>query len=135
MIDEYDSISSYLYLMTTNYHYNNSDRRTLRQKLRNDSPKAEQKLWEFLRGSQLNGLKFRRQYGIGPYVVDFYCPELRLAIEIDGDSHYEKGADIYDQKRQQFIERRNIRFLRFTNDDIYENLEGVIEKISDKTGQ
>ena len=72
--------------MTTDYEYSNSKQKDLRQKLRNDAPKAEQRLWEFLRNSQLNGLKFRRQYGIGPYVVDFYCPKLRLAIEIDGDS-------------------------------------------------
>ena len=119
--------------MTTVYKYNRPDRKGLRKKLRNDAPKAEQKLWEFLRGGKLNGLKFRRQYGIGSYVVDFYCPKLRLVIEIDGDSHIDTEA--YDKRRQQFIEQFNIRFLRFTNSDIYESLSGVIEEIERKTNQ
>jgi len=111
------------------YKYNRPERKRLRKKLRNEAPKAEQKLWEHLRGNQLKGLKFRRQYGVGPYVIDFYCPYLRLAIEIDGDSHYEEAARAYDQKRQQYIEKHNVHFLRFTNDDIYNSLEGVVDDI------
>jgi len=92
-------------------------------------PKAEQMVWYFIRNRQLGGYKFRRQYGVGKYVVDFYCPELKLALEIDGDSHFEKGAAEYDRKRQQYIESFGIRFLRFTNLDIYESMDGVAEVI------
>ncbi len=111
------------------YLFNNSKLKTLRQKLRNESPQAEIILWSQLKSGQLKGLKFIRQYGVGSYVVDFYCPKLKLAIEVDGDSHFKKGAEEYDKKRQKFIEQFNIKFLRVTNTDIYENLDGVIEEV------
>ncbi|MDP2685404.1 MAG: endonuclease domain-containing protein [bacterium] len=101
-----------------------------RQKLRRESPKAEVLLWRHLKGRQTGGYKFRRQYSVGGYVVDFYCAELRLAIEIDGPTHYvNKKIETYDRKRQDFIESFGIRFVRFTNHDIYNNIDGVIEKI------
>ena len=83
----------------------------------------------------MNGLKFIRQYGVGSYVLDFYCPKLRLAIEVDGPSHFDIWAQEYDKTRQQFIEKFNIRFLRFTNEDIYQNLEGVTEEIVNVTNK
>ena len=118
--------------MSHHYRFNNPKDKSKRKNLRNNIPKAEVILWQQLQGNKLDGLKFRRQYGIGPYVVDFYCVKCRLAIEIDGDSHFEKGAREYDKKRQKFIERFNIKFLRFTNSDIYENLDGVTEMISNE---
>jgi len=75
------------------------------------------------------GYKFRRQYGVNKYVVDFYCPKLKLAIEIDGDSHFGNQAIKYDQKRQSYIESFGIKFLRFTNNDIYNNIDEVLEVI------
>lgn len=92
-------------------------------------PKAEQLLWAKLRGRSLLGRKFRRQYSVESFVLDFYCPQARLAIEIDGESHYRGNADEYDRSRQECIERFGIKFLRFTNTDVYENLEGVIGRI------
>lgn len=71
-----------------NRTYNDQTQKEVRQQLRQHATQPEQLLWRHLRGSQVNGLKFRRQYGVGVYVLDFYCPELRLAIELDGDSHY-----------------------------------------------
>ena len=68
---------------------------------------------------------------MGNFVVDFYCPRLKLAIEIDGDSHLEEGAEEYDMVRQEYIESTGIKFLRFTNNDIYHNLEGVLNSISE----
>ena len=121
--------------MNLRYLFNNSKFKQLRQKLRNESPKAEIILWSQLKGGQLEGLKFIRQYGVGSYVIDFYCPKLKLAIEIDGDSHFQEGAEEYDKKRQKFIEQFGIKFLRVTNTDIYENLDGVIEEIIDITNQ
>ena len=75
------------------------------------------------------GYKFRRQYSVSTYVVDFYCPELKLAVEIDGGSHFQKGSEDNDRQRQTFIESFGIRFLRFTNEDVFKNLEGVIEAV------
>ncbi len=74
----------------------------------------------------MDGFKFRRQYSVNQYVIDFYCPELKLAIEIDGDSHFSIAAQRYDSERQKFIESFGIQFLRFVNNDIYENVDGVL---------
>ena len=106
-----------------------------RKKLRSEVPKSEIILWNELQGKRICGLKFRRQYGVGPFVVDFYCPKLKLAIEIDGASHFEEGAEEYDKNRQQFIERFNIKFLRFADNDVYENLEGVVTAIIYETNK
>ena len=66
---------------------------------------------------------------MGKYVIDFYCPKLKLAIEIDGQTHLDQVARIYDQERQKYIESFGIKFLRFSNYEVYENLDAVIEKI------
>ena len=75
------------------------------------------------------GYKFRRQYSVDNFVIDFYCPELRLAIEVDGDSHFTPRARIYDRERQNHIESFGIRFLRVMNEDVYENLDAVLDEI------
>ncbi|MFH1335220.1 MAG: endonuclease domain-containing protein [Candidatus Zixiibacteriota bacterium] len=89
-------------------------------------------MWSRLQRKQVWGYKFRRQFSVGSYVVDFYCPELKLAIEIDGASHFKEGAEDYDHNRQESIEQLGISFLRFTNSDIYKNLNGVLQSIGDK---
>ncbi len=98
-------------------------------------PLAEIILWGRLKSRQLEGCKFRRQYSIENFVVDFYCPELKLAIEIDGNSHYIENARLSDRERQNRIETFGIQFLRFTNIEIYENLEGVLLKIVERIRQ
>jgi very-short-patch-repair endonuclease len=115
--------------------YNRTSEKTKRQQLRRNMTKAEFMLWQKLKGKQLEGVKFRSQYGVGRFVVDFYCTELKLAIEIDGESHFQDGVQEYDQQRQAFIESVVILFLRFTNDDVYRNLEGVLERIIQKIGE
>ena len=100
-----------------------------RQYLRKNMTKAEIVLWSKLKGKQLNGLKFRRQCGINNYVVDFYCPELKLAIEIDGDVHAYNSRIVYDEKRQKEIEALGIKVLRYTNNDVIQNIEGVLYDI------
>ncbi len=100
-----------------------------RRYLRRNMTKAEVFLWSKLKGKQLNGLKFRRQYGINNYVVDFYCPELELAIEIDGDVHYYDSRTVFDEKRQKDIEALGIKVLRYTNNDVIKNIEGVLSDI------
>jgi len=115
--------------------YNRASEKAKRQQLRRNMTKAEFMLWQKLKGKQLEGVKFRSQYGVGWFVVDFYCTELKLAIEIDGDSHFQDGVQEYDQERQAFIESIGIKVLRVTNDDVYKNLEGVLERIIYKIGE
>ena len=107
--------------------YNRHELKSRRQELRNNMPPAEVILWQRLRGRQVLGYKFRRQYSVGPYVLDFYCFGLRLAIELDGDSHFREGAAQKDREREDFIRGFGIHVLRFLNTDVYENLEGLLE--------
>lgn len=78
------------------------------------------------------GLKFHRQYGIDRYIVDFYCDELGLIIEIDGDTHGYKSRMDKDKIKDEFFQSRNFQIIRFANDDIYNNLEGVVECLAKK---
>jgi very-short-patch-repair endonuclease len=82
-----------------------------------------------LSSRQMLGYKFRRQYSVDNFVVDFYCPELKLAIEVDGDSHFTPLARVYDRGRQHHIESFGIRFLRVMNEDVYHNLNAVLDEI------
>ncbi len=78
-------------------------------------------------------MKFRRQCSINNYVVDFYCPERKLAIEIDGDIHAYNSKIIYDKQRQKEIEALGIKVLRYTNADVVKNIEGVLYDIVQTT--
>jgi very-short-patch-repair endonuclease len=112
--------------------YNRNSEKEKRQFLRNNMTPAEQKLWLHLKGKQIENCKFRRQYSVAQFIIDFYSPEIKLAIELDGDSHFQEGSREYDRERQQFIESAKITFLRFTNNDIYNNISAVCEVIRDK---
>jgi very-short-patch-repair endonuclease len=98
--------------------------------LRRSSSKAERKLWNVLRRHQMEGVSFRRQQPIGPYVVDFFCPHAKLVIEVDGGQHADDRAVIRDDKRTHWLESRGYRVLRFWNNDVLQNLEGVWQLIS-----
>ena len=98
----------------------------IRRILRNNAPTAERILWHQLQGKKFKGLKFRRQYSVDRYSVDFYCARLRLAIELDGKSHLGSIEKINDKERQEFIEELGIKIIRFWNTDIFNNLEGVL---------
>ena len=106
--------------------YNPALKEKARQ-LRNDSTKTEILLWTFLRSRQLRGYDFHRQKPIDEYIVDFFCNELMLAIEIDGVSHI--GKELYDAKRQRKLEDLGVRFLRFKDDDVFYNCDYVIKEI------
>ncbi len=109
--------------------YNKSSEKFKRQKLRREMTEAEKQLWKRIRNRQLENCKFRRQYSVAAFAIDFYSPEIKLALEVDGDSHFVDGAVEYDAERQKFIESARIKFLRFTNEDVYHNLDGVLEVI------
>ena len=97
--------------------------------LRNNMTVAEILLWNKLKGKQLLGYDFHRQKPIDRFVIDFFCPELLLAIEIDGDSH--DGKLRKDDRRQREIEKFGVRFLRFSDQEVKQNLEGVVDTIVD----
>ena len=95
-----------------------------RRELRHNLTEPEKRLWQILRNKQM-GVKFRRQHGIGDYIVDFYCPELKLVIEVDGDSHFSEEALNYDKARDDFMLSLGIMTVRLKNDDVMKNIEGV----------
>jgi very-short-patch-repair endonuclease len=97
------------------------------RKLRRDQTDAERKLWFRLRDRRLNGLKFRRQMPIKSYVVDFCCESVQLVVELDGGQHAERSVD--DAKRTADLEAFGFLVLRFWNNDVIDNIEGVVETI------
>ncbi|MRR54726.1 MAG: endonuclease domain-containing protein [Deltaproteobacteria bacterium] len=100
-----------------------------RKELRNNATNAEKILWKMLQHSKLDGYKFRRQHSVGPYILDFYCPSEKLAVEVDGDSHFTDDAIEYDQERTAYLNGLEIRVVRFLNTDVYDNLDAVCERI------
>ena len=102
-----------------------------RQLLRHDMTITERILWKRLRNKQLGGLRFRRQHGFGDYVMDFYCPVLKLCIEIDGDIHQLSDVRLKDEIRTKFLEDNGIRVLRFSNEEVYNNIDEVLNRIID----
>ena len=97
--------------------------------LRNNMTEQEKKLWYYLRKRFINNYRFRRQYPIGNYVVDFICREKNLIIELDGGQHNEEQAIIYDKERAEYLESRGFRVIRFWNNDIDTNIEAVLGEI------
>ena len=99
------------------------------RRLRREPTEPEKKLWRHLRNRQVAGLKFRQQVWLGPYIVDFFCAEARLAIELDGETHIGPEAEAYDERRTAFIEAEGFRLRRFWNNDVMQNIEGVVQEI------
>ena len=102
---------------------------TRARELRKNSTDAEARLWFRLRDRQLLGLKFRRQHRIGPYFADFYCDEGRLVVEVDGGQHTDAAEA--DARRTAYLESEDLLVLRFWNNDVLGNTEGVLEKIAE----
>ena len=120
-------------MSSKSYEYNNPYLLAKRRELRNNSTSAESTLWNILKSKQVMGMKFRRQHSVGFYVLDFYCPQIRLCIELDGHEHFTSEGDTQDDIRTEYLfEHHGIQSLRFENRDIFNNPEGVIEIISDK---
>lgn len=100
-----------------------------RRQLRKDQTDSENCLWRYLRNKQMAGHKFFRQYGVGPYILDFYCPKSRLAIELDGSQHLEADQKKYDEERTKYLGTLSIRVIRFWSNDVLRNTAGVLEEI------
>jgi len=101
-----------------------------RQKLRKNMPKSEIIFWQKIRGRQL-GVKFRRQFSVENFILDFYSPEIKLGIEIDGDSHFMSNESLLKDKSRDkiLLERYGIKILRFTNTEVKENIDGCLEEL------
>jgi very-short-patch-repair endonuclease len=93
--------------------------------LRGNMTDAETRLWHALRRSQMNGLNFRRQHAVGPFTLDFYCPSLRLAIELDGGQHADQQKRA-DERRTRWLPAKNVRVVRYWNNEVLGNLPGVL---------
>ncbi len=114
------------------YLCNDPSTKPNRRRLRKNATDAERKLWGILRSRQMSGLKFLRQYSAGPYILDFYCPERRLAVEVDGGQHADVYGQQHDAHRDKYLKDLNIRVIRFWNNDVLQNIEGVGQKIREE---
>ena len=114
------------------FNFNNTKIKPVRRKLRHEATEAEIFLWKKLKNKQCGGYKFRRQYSIGPFIVDFYCPALRLVVEIDGIQHGDKNQAEYDQSRTNYFRDFHITVIRYWNNDIFKNIEGVFDDLLNK---
>ncbi len=103
---------------------------TAARELRQPQTPAEVKLWSRLRDRQLDGLKFRRQHPIDRFIIDFYCAEAKLCIEIDGDSHADQVD--YDQARMAYLNERGYTVIRFTNREVFKQVDAVLQVIADE---
>ena len=109
--------------------FNRESTKEKHRSLRKNQTEAEKALWQKLKNKQLTGYKFFRQYGIGEYIADFYCPQQKLAIQVDGSRHYSDDSQEYDELRQEYMNSLSIRTIRFNNFDVLQNMDGVISRI------
>jgi very-short-patch-repair endonuclease len=116
--------------MPPDRQHNSRNKLARRRELRSALTPAEAILWGALHRSSLDGRKFRRQHGIGPYIVDFYCPAEMLIVELEGAAHEGELAARRDEMREAFLANRGLTVLRIENRHVVENLEGVLEFIS-----
>ena len=104
------------------------------RELRKESTDAEKLLWTELRNRKLKGLKFRRQHPLDKFIVDFYCNEKKLVVELDGAVHDEKNNKDYDEASTAMLAGLNVLVLRFRNEEVINNMKDVLKKISEATG-
>src|SRR5262245_14159260 len=110
--------------------YNKTSNKTKRRYLRSHMTYPENILWLQLRKRQLLGRKFRRQFGTGNYVLDFYCPELKPGIEVDGITHERDGGKEHDQRKDHYLKEFGIKTLRFKDEDVFHRIDDVLRDIS-----
>ena len=102
---------------------------TFARELRQNQTEAEKTIWGKLKGKQIEDVKFRRQQPIGPYIVDFVCFKRRIIIEIDGGQHTEKKVRRKDEERRLWLEERGYKILRFWDNEVLKNIDGVLQII------
>jgi very-short-patch-repair endonuclease len=114
------------------YLYNDASAKRDRRRLRKNATDAERKLWTILQSKRMAGLRFCRQYSVGPYILDFYCLERRLAVEVDGGQHADVRGQEHDAQRDRYLRELNIRVIRFWDNDVLQNIEGIGERIKEE---
>ena len=119
--------------MDSKFLYNNKTLKIRRQELRNNQTEAEKLLWKFVSKNKILGLRFLRQYSIGPYILDFYCPKIRLGIELDGKIH--EKSKLYDKDREKYLDGLDIKIIRFQNDEVLKDTKEVLDKLQNKIKQ
>jgi very-short-patch-repair endonuclease len=110
-------------------HYNKFLEKEKRRSLRREETYCEKLIWRYLRKRQMLGYKFKRQFSVDHFVIDFYCPELKLALEVDGDVHNQPEQKDYDSARQQYLEQFGITFIRISNEELLGNPNKAFDKI------
>ncbi len=115
---------------SASYVRNHKALKFLRRQLRRRATAAETLLWNGLRNRQLMGRKFKRQYSLGPYILDFYCSEEQRAVELDGSVHDNPWRREYDEERTAFLEDQGIRVIRFRNGKVLDQRDSVLEAIA-----
>jgi len=103
-----------------------------RRSLRRTQTDAERSFWSKVRNGQFHGLKFFRQYSVGPYILDFYCPEQKFAVELDGGQHNQPENIAYDAERTAFLTGHGISVVRFWNNEVLCEMEGVLESLTQR---
>jgi len=103
------------------------------RELRRVETETEKIMWESLRGKRLNGLKFRRQHPYEHYVLDFFCVEHQLVVELDGSAHEVLDQGAYGEERTRFLNERGLKIIRFRNDEVKKNLASVLQRIVEET--
>ena len=112
-----------------NPHYNKKKLREYRKSLRNNSTSAEAVLWRSIKNKQLEGRIFRRQFSVGNYILDFFCPSEKLCIELDGAQHFSEKGLLNDKKRDAFLNSLSIVVIRIENKHVFKFHEQVLEYI------
>lgn len=109
---------------------NNPALKARQRELRRNQTDAEQVFWARVRNKQFFGLKFFRQYSMGPYILDFYCPERKLAVELDGGQHNKSEGREYDAERTAFLNAHGVEVLRFWNSEVLNDIDAVLERLT-----
>ncbi len=112
-------------------HFNRPTEKSKRRQLRRDQTPAEELVWRFLRNRRTKNFKFRRQYSVDKFVIDFYSPELKLAVEIDGDIHDLPTQKEHDIARQSYLEGFGIKFIRIRNEELFTNTDKAFDRIEE----
>ena len=121
---------SYNAPMDSKFLYNHKTLKERRRDLRKNQTPAEKLLWKNISKDKIFGLRFLRQYGVGPYILDFYCPKIRLGIELDGEVH--KENKLYDRDREKYLESLDIQVIRFWNNDVLKNTKEALLMLHNK---
>jgi very-short-patch-repair endonuclease len=114
------------------YLFNDPSLKHRRKKLRRNQTDAEKTFWVHVRNRQFHGMRFLRQYSVGPYILDFYCPEIKTGIELDGGQHNESRGKAYDTARSEYLQAQGIYVLRFWDHEVLLDTQAVLIKVEER---